>query len=357
MKCNIEKLGGLHMKKLIKSKMLVPGDKVATVSLSWGGAGDPDILWRYEQGKERLKDVFGLEVVEMPHTLKGTDFVYNNPKKRAEDLMNAFLDPSIKAIIACIGGIESVRMLPFIDFDIIANNPKIFMGYSDSTITHLMCLKAGISSIYGPTLLVDFAENIAMHDYTVDHVKRTLFSRELIGDIESSKTWTSEFLPWEIENKNTARTLHENSGYELIQGLGKASGHLIGGCLEVFDSMRGTDLFPTMDQLDGAILFFETSEEKPESSFVECAIRTYGVMGILDKISGIIWGKPQDEAHYADYKYVIKKVLAEYKKSDLPVLFNMNFGHCEPKFCIPYGAIAEIDCDNKSFTILESAVI
>ncbi|MGB3366127.1 MAG: LD-carboxypeptidase, partial [Acidaminobacteraceae bacterium] len=121
--------------------------------------------------------------------------------------------------------------------------------------------------------------------------------------------------------------------------------------------MRGTDLFPTMEQLDGAILFFETSEEKPESSFVECAMRTYAVMGILDKISGIIWGKPQDEAHYADYKYVIKKVLAEYNKSDLPVLFNMNFGHCEPKFCIPYGAIAEIDCDNKSFTILESAVI
>lgn len=345
------------MEKLLKSKKLVAGDKVATVSLSWGGAGDPDILWRYEQGKERLENVFGLEVVEMPHTLKGTDYVYNNPKSRADDLMNAFLDPTIKAIVACIGGIESVRMLPYIDFDIIRNNPKIFMGYSDSTITHLLCLKAGISSIYGPTLLVDFAENVSMHDYTIKHINGALFSNEVIGEIKYSKDWTSEFLPWEIKNKDTSRKLNTNTPYDLIQGQGKVQGHLIGGCLEVFDSLRGTELFPTMDQLDGAILFFETSEDKPDTWFVECAIRAYGVMGILDKINGIIWGKPLDEAHYEDYKEIIKKVLAEYDKTNLPVLYNLNFGHTEPKMCIPYGAMAEIDCDNLKFSILESAVL
>ncbi len=106
------------MLNLIKPKMLKPDDKVATVSLSWGGAGDEEIHWRYKQGKERLENIFGLKVVEMVHTLKGTDYVYNHPEKRAEDLMNAFLDKSIKGIISCIGGNDSIRMLPYIDFNI-----------------------------------------------------------------------------------------------------------------------------------------------------------------------------------------------------------------------------------------------
>jgi len=92
------------MLNLIKPKRLVAGDTIATVSLSWGGAGDEDIRWRYFQGKERLEKVFGLKVVEMPHTLAGTEFVYAHPHKRAQDLMNAFKDPSIKGIISCSTG-------------------------------------------------------------------------------------------------------------------------------------------------------------------------------------------------------------------------------------------------------------
>ena len=85
----------------------------------------------------------------MPNTLKGTDYLYNHPEKRAEDLMAAFKDKTIKGIFTCIGGDESIRMLPYIDFDVIRDNPKVFIGYSDTTISHFMCLKAGISSFYG----------------------------------------------------------------------------------------------------------------------------------------------------------------------------------------------------------------
>lgn len=241
---------------LLKPNQLKKGDKVATVSLSWGGAGDEEILWRYQQGKARLETVFGLEVIEMEHTLKGTDYVYAHPEKRAEDLMNAFKDPSIKGIIANIGGIDSIRLLPYIDFDVIRQNPKIFMGYSDSTITHMFCLKAGLSSIYGPTLLVDFAENIEMHPYTVEHLQRTLFQTTPIGEIKPSQDWTSEFLPWIESNKNTARSYAPNQGYELIQGKGIVQGPLLGGCFEVFDELRGTELFPPLETFNQAILFF-----------------------------------------------------------------------------------------------------
>ena len=72
------------MINLIKPPALKRGDKIATVSLSWGGAGDKEILWRYNQGKERLQEEFGLEVIEMEHTLKGSEYLYNHPEKRAE---------------------------------------------------------------------------------------------------------------------------------------------------------------------------------------------------------------------------------------------------------------------------------
>lgn len=345
------------MKMLKKPKMLNPGDKVALVSLSWGGAGDAEILWRYKQGKERLEQVFGLEVVEMEHTLAGSEYIYNHPEKRAEDLMNAFRDTSIKGIIACIGGIESIRMLPYIDFEIIQSNPKIFMGYSDTTTSHLFCFKAGISSIYGPTLLMDFAENIEMSPYTVEYLKKTLFSAEPIGRIDPSPVWTSERLKWVEENKLIQRQYQPNKGYELLQGKGCVQGRLLGGCIEVFDMLRGTEVYPTIQDFEDAILFLETSEDKPPVWLVECALRIYGINGILDKIKGIIFGKPQDEAFYEEYKETIKAVMKEFGKEDLPILYNMNFGHTEPKFCLPYGALAEIDCEHITFSILESAVI
>lgn len=342
---------------LIKPSKLKKGDKVATISLSWGGAGDEEILWRYNQGKERLENIFGLEVIEMPNTLKGSEFIYNNPKKRAEDLMNAFADKSIKGIFSCIGGNESIRMLPYIDFELIRNNPKVFIGYSDSTITHLICLKAGISSYYGASVLNEFAENVQMHDYTVEYINKTLFSNEKIGNIKSSENWTSEYLPWLIENKNKSRKMLNNTGYELLQGNGKVQGRLIGGCIEVLEMAKQTSLWPKDSDWDDAIMFIETSEDTTDPIYIEQWLRNYGTQGILNKINGVIWGKPYDNKYYEEYKNIIKKVLYEFNLKNLPVLYNMNFGHTQPMIVLPYGAMAEINCEEKRFSILESGVI
>ncbi len=345
------------MNNLIKPQRLRPGDTVAAVSLSWGGAGDPDLLWRYARGKKRLEEEFGLHVREMPNALKGSGFVYTHPEKRAEDLMAAFMDKDIRGIFTTIGGDDSIRMLPYIDFSVIRNNPKVFLGYSDTTVAHFMCLCGGLSSFYGASVLAEFAENVDMFSYTKEYVKKTLFDSRPIGLIPAAPGWTSEYLAWEEKNRDTARELTQNSGYEVLQGTGRVQGRLIGGCIDVLEMLKGTSLWPVPEAFEDAILFLETSEDMPEPRYIECWLRNYAAQGILHRLRGILWGKPYHHRYYEAYKQAIQKVLClEYGLCDLPVLYNMNFGHTEPMLCLPYGALAEIDCDKSAFSILESGV-
>lgn len=342
---------------LLKPEKLKKGDKVATISPSSGLAGEKAIRPRYEQGVRRLEEIFGLEVIPMPNSLKGIDYLSNHPEARAEDFMTAFRDDSIKGIIANIGGDDSIRLLPYIDFDVVRKHPKIVMGYSDVTISHLFCHHAGLTSFYGPAILTDFAENVEMPSYTIDMVKRTLFSDEVLGTIEPAKEWTSDMLEWtDPANQNIRRTFTSHTGNELLQGIGKVKGRLIGGCIEVLEFAKGTVLWPKETHWDDAILFFETSEEKTKPEMIMRWLRNYAAQGILHQANGIVFAKPKDETYYDEYKDVIRTVMVECGLTDLPVLYNMNFGHTEPKFILPYGAMAEIDCDTQSFAILESGV-
>ena len=342
---------------LIKPKHLSKGDKVATVSPSWGGAGDKDLLWRYQLGKQRLEQQFGLQVVEMPNTLKGSKYIYEHPEKRAQDLMAAFEDSSIKAVFACIGGDESIRILPYIDFDIIRNNPKIFIGYSDSTTTHLICHKAGISSFYGLSVLAELAENVKIFDYTADWFEKVLFEPSVIGEILAAPEWSGERIEWDIENTAKQKILQKNSSYEFLQGNTIATGRLFGGCIEVLEMAKGTSLWPDAATFDNAILFFETSEDMPPPTYIEYWLRNYGTQGILQKASAIIFGKPYQEKFYGEYKISIKKIIAEFGLFDLPIVYNMSFGHNQPMCVLPYGVMAQVDCLNKTFSILESGVV
>lgn len=338
---------------MIKPKMLKDGDCIATVSLSWGGAGDDEIRWRYQVGKERLESDFGLKVIEMEHTLKGTDFVYNHPELRAKDLMDAFSNPEIKGIFSCIGGDDSIRLLPYIDFEVIRNNPKIFLGYSDSTITHLMCYKVGLISYYGPSILAEFAENIKIFEYTNESIRKTLFNQEVIGVIKPSSTWTSERIKWLEENKVLQKKMNSHDGYELLQGSGIVQGKLFGGCIEVLEFAKGTLLWPTLNE--DTILFFETSEEMPHPDQLLYWLRNYAITGILTNAKAILFGKPCEEKYKDDYREVIKKVVREFN-IECPIILDMCFGHNEPMHVIPLGVLAEVNCELISFSILESGV-
>lgn len=343
---------------MIKPGKLNPGDKIATVSLSWGG---PSVFpQRYRAGIQQLQAEFALQVVEMPNTLRDADWLARNPKARAEDLMQAFADPSIKGIFATIGGGDSIRLLPFMDLKIIRDHPKIFMGYSDTTMSHLVCYKAGLVSFYGPSILAEFAENGGMFPYMVQSLRQTLFSGDAIGEVKpSTDGWTVERLDWaEPANQQIKRRRNPATGWKFLQGKGMRRGHLVGGCLEVFDWVRGTEIFP--EDWQDAILFLETSEDAPPPEMVKSTLRVYAAMGILKKISGILFGRPGGEIpidKFDEYDQAILQVVNEEEGlTDLPIITNMDFGHTSPMFLLPYGVQTEIDFANKRFSIVENAV-
>ncbi|GAB4028698.1 S66 family peptidase [Spirosoma koreense] len=341
---------------LVKPTVLKPGDKVATISLSWGGAGE--LPQRYQQGKRELRATFGVEVVETKHALKSAQWIYKNPQARAQDLMEAFANPAIKAIISTIGGDDSCRLLPYVDVEIIRQNPKIFMGFSDSTSTHFLCLKAGLSTFYGTSLLVGFAENGGMHPYQIADIKRTLFSAEVIGEVKPNQMgWTSELLDWSDRSLQTRkRKLEPNPGWNFLQGETIVQGRLIGGCMEVLEMLKGTEFWPDKDLWTNSILFFETSEVQPTPDSFRWWLRNYARQGILTRANGLILGRPDHNAYVKEYNAELLKVLHEEGLTTMPVITEMDFGHTCPVFSLPYGAMAQIDCSSKTFSILESGV-
>lgn len=346
---------------MIKPRKLRPGDTVAAITLSWGGPGT--YPHRYEAGKQQLQDEFGLRVVETAHTLHENRWLHNHPEARAHDLMVAFADPSIKGVISTIGGDDSIRILPYLDLDIIRSNPKIFMGFSDTTISHIACFNAGLVSFYGPAIMAGFAENGGMFPYMINSVRKSLFSSEPIGEIKpNTGGWTVEMTDWaDPETQSRRRRLMPSTGWKFIQGKGNRQGHLIGGCLEVLDFLRGTDFWPESSAWQNAILFLETSEDAPPPNILKYALRTYAAMGILKQLSGILFARPGGDIspeRFKEYDEALHQVLTEEEGlSELPIITHMDFGHTDPMFVLPYGIRAEIDCDRQKFTILESAVV
>ncbi len=341
---------------MIKPSKLNKGDKIAIVSLSWGGLGDDSLIHKYYIAKERLENEFGLEVVIMPNALKGTSFVYDHPEERAKDLMDAFKDKSIKGIICAIGGDDTIRLLPYIDFDIIKNNPKIFMGYSDTTVNHFMMNKAGLVSYYGPCIMCEFGEYVKMFDYTKQAVENILFNDSENYEIKSSEVWSNDFVSWKEENKNILKkTLPEEHGYEVLQGTGVITGEVLGGCIDVLPMIVGTTIWPKKEEWKDKILLLETSEEKPSPDLIKYYLRNLGAQGIFDVIKGIIVGKPQDEKYYEEYKEIYKIVMKEFKHEDLPIMYNINIGHATPIGIIPLGTNIKVDYTNKKIILIESA--
>jgi muramoyltetrapeptide carboxypeptidase LdcA involved in peptidoglycan recycling len=259
----------------------------------------------------------------------------------------------VKAIIAAIGGDHSCHLLPLLDFGLIRDHPKIFMGYSDITVLNVAIWKeTELVTFNGPTLLPEFAEYPKMFEYTERAMLRALTEAEPIGLIEPAPWWTEEFLDWEQKKDLTRpRKRQPSPGWTWLKN-GTAEGVLIGGCLSSLEHLRGTGYWPDWQ---AAILFFETSEEKPPPEKVDSILMDYENMGVLDKLRGLVVGRPMDYTG-AEKEQLREVILERTSRYAFPVITDMDFGHTAPQFTIPVGCRARIDTDRQRFEIIDAAV-
>lgn len=337
---------------------LKPGDKVAIISPSSGLAHLFPLV--YEQGCKRIKEVFGLDPIEFSTARQTPDYLSQNPKARAEDINDAFKDPSIKAIIATIGGNDQIRILPYLDKKVISANPKIFMGYSDCTNLHLFLWNLGLESYYGGAVMTQFAMGGGMQEYTINGIKKALFNPP-IGKIFAAPEWSDADLDWgDPQNLNKKRPMYPSKEWEWHNSQnGIIKGRLWGGCLEVLDlHLSVKHYLPKFDQLDDTILFVETSEEMPSEGFVYRFFAALAELGILKRFKTVLMAYPKAqfcgnqppegrEAFIVNQQNAVKSALRDYN-SNIPVVFNMNFGHTDPQIIIPNGGMATIDFEQKT---------
>ena len=332
---------------------------VGIVSLSSGILGEPHIQFETETGIRRLEE-YGLNIKFMPHALMGLDYVKAHPEKRAEDLLLAFHDPEIDMILCAIGGDDTYRLLPYLfDHDELANSvtDKVFLGFSDTTINHLMLHKVGLTTFYGQAFLPDICElSSEMLPYTRKYFEE-LINTENISEICPSDIWYEERKSFGIDQAGKPLISHPNSGFELLQGPPVFSGKILGGCIDsIYDMFNGDryadmpvlckkyHLFPDPEDWKGRILLLETSEEKPSPEKYRKALEYLKQTGVFEAVSGLLIGKPMDETYAQEYRLLLTKVI---DRPDLPIVFNLNVGHSVPRCIIPFGINAFVDVNKQ----------
>lgn len=274
----------INFKKLPK---LQPGDKVAIISPSFAAPGRwPHV---YELGLQRVREVYGLEPVEFPTT----KLIGATAEDRSRDIIAAFEDKSIRAVITSLGGDDQVTYVKNLPKEPFANNPKPFFGYSDNTHFENHLWLCGVPSYYGGALFTQFAMQGEMDDLTVKYLRHALFDE---GEFEltASATYNDIGLDWnDPENLHKRRSYESNTGW-LWDGITDAEGITWGGCVKSIDEMlRHGITIPALNDFDSIVLFAETSEELPSADYVRRVYRALGERGILGRVRAVLVGRPK----------------------------------------------------------------
>jgi len=335
------------MKKMVRLPKLKKGDKVAILSPSFAAPGKWPLV--YELGLKNLREVFGLEPVEFPTTKK----LGASSEERARDVVSAFENEEIKAVVTSIGGDDQVTYVKNLPSAPFVENPKPFFGFSDNTHLANFLWLQGIPSYYGGSVFTQFAFK-EMHPLTVKYLKYALFEsgeREL----EASSTYNDVNLDWnDPANLERERTYEPNDGWHW-DGEGNAAGVSWGGCIESTDELlRHGIQIPSLEDFENVVLFTESSEEIPSADYVFRVYRALGERGILERVKGILVGRPkayelnnrktaeEKRKYREEQREAILKAVRHYNKT-VSIIQNLDFGHTNPQIALPYGGRIRID--------------
>lgn len=310
---------------LIKPAPLKKGDKVALMTLSSPAKGD-----RLENSVKAVKEAFGYEPVLYPSSQIARGYLTgSSDEAKARELEEAFRDPKIKGIICVQGGYGSQRILKHLNAQVIKNNPKVFMGFSDVTALHSFINdKCKVTTFHGPMALT-------IH-YSLQKTKDRRWLKWTKSLIENPS-----LLPCTFVNSKPLKSYHG----------GKAAGEIAGGNLTILASLTGT---PWQTDFDGKIVFLEEIGE--DTYRVERLLIQLRDSGAFDKAAGFIIGSfvgcdPQEGDQTLGE--IIRDVLVPMGK---PVLAGIRAGHSAVNYAIPFGVKAEIDGDRKTIRFLEKAL-
>lgn len=329
-----------------------PGDRVAVVAPASNPSTEvPHVL---DLAEERLHDVFDVEPVRYPTAERDTDWLYDHPAARAEDIHDAFRDPDVRGVFAVLGGNDQIRIRSHLEPDVLREHPTRFFGTSDNTHLHNELWKAGIQSFYGGTLMTDVAIPGSLPDYVEDGLAGAL-ADDALGVLPTSDAFTDQDLDWhDPENIECTPEYEPNPGPDWRGGDRPTRGRTWGGCLEVVDTILAADTAPPLDALEDAVLCLETSEELPDPAAVQRFVLAMGERGLLERASAVLLGRPKARTHRVDrppgerdaHRHAqydtVADLVAKYNP-DVPVVCGLDFGHTKPTFPVPLGATTTVD--------------
>ena len=328
---------------------LARGDTIGIVTPSVPSpAGAPR---RFERGIAELERL-GFEVRVAANARGSRGHRSGTIDERLADLHELFGDPGVRAILCAIGGFNSNSLLEGLDYDLIRSHPKIFVGYSDVTALHAAIgSQTGLAVCLGPSLLMQFAEFNGVDPYTWDAWERTLMRAEPAGVLEPAGEWTDEFLAWD-EADTRRRERRANPGPRPVRP-GTVEGPVVAGNLATLLVVAGTRFWP---QLEGALLFLE-DDENEDVARVDRMLTQLRQLGAFEQIAGLALGRFAKVNDLGPGSPLDEIVLEATRGYDFPIAADLDFGHTDPMFCLPWGVSARLDAgDAVQLELLEPAV-
>jgi len=324
-----------------------PGDRVAVLSPS---AGVPALFPHvYELGLTRLR-ALGVEPVEYPTTrtlgASATD--------RARDIHAAFADPSIRAVLATIGGDDQITVLRHLDPAVLTADPKPFFGYSDNTNLLHALWRNGIVGYHGGSVMVHLGRPVAPHPLTLESLRAALFTDDWY-ELTAPDEFGDETGRWDTPGVlDTPPPMRPATSWEWDNASSVVEAPTWGGNLEIISWLLQAGWAGPVSAYAGSVLVIETSEEMPPALEVYRILRNLGERGLLAQFPAVLVGRakawnfdrPLDlaaRAVFADeQRAAVRRALAEYHSGAM-VVFDLDIGHTDPQLVIPIGGLVRVD--------------
>lgn len=307
---------------------------------------------RLRRGIQCLQEM-GFSVIVGDHVSSHTGHTAGTIEDRIADLHAMYRNPHVKAIIPTIGGYNSHQLLDALDFHLIAENPKILLGYSDITALQLAILsQTGIVTYMGPAILPQFGEFGGLLEYTRRSFQEVLMDAATTRKgILPSESWTEEHLQWDLEDNRTP-VLQESSGWKVLKE-GHARGPIVASNMSTLLLLAGTPYWP---ELTGVILCLE-DDETTNVATVDRYLTQLRQMGVYHRIAALIVGRFSSETGFSEDDSLESLLTRATRGYSFPIVYDVDFGHTDPMMTLANGIRANLDAGHTiEFQYMESTV-